>query len=339
MKRAAAGLLIGVMVLGALTGCGGNQGEQAAQTEESSGEGGGSADITLVLSNRDEFVSALEAGALKAAEELGVNLITQDAQSDTSKMIQFVESARNAGQKAVIINIIDPQTAPQVIEAAGDMKIVFMNKQPADIENVLNDNIVYVGSDEMESGKYQGEFLSDFFKAQGKDEIKYLMVNGVLGDIAQIQRTESCLQAFEDQGMTAVEATAPVVADWDRANAQDLISPLVNTVDFDCIIANNDAMALGAAEAMEQQGGDLENIPIVGIDATVDGCQAISEGRLAMTVFQDADGQGFGALTAAVNLIEGNPINEGSEYELDETGHIMWVPFEPVTAENVEDYM
>lgn len=30
MKRAAAGLLIGVMVLGALTGCGGNQGEQAA---------------------------------------------------------------------------------------------------------------------------------------------------------------------------------------------------------------------------------------------------------------------------------------------------------------------
>src|SRR5699024_11384217 len=50
-----------------------------------------SGDITLVLSNRDEFVSALEAGALKAAEELGVNLITQDAQSDTSKMIQFVE--------------------------------------------------------------------------------------------------------------------------------------------------------------------------------------------------------------------------------------------------------
>ena len=138
MKRGVAGLLIGVMVLGTLTGCGGSQEEQAAQTEESSNEGEESGDITLVLSNRDEFVSALEAGALKAAEELGVNLITQDAQSDTSKMIQFVESARNAGQKAVIINIIDPQTAPQVIEAAGDMKIVFMNKQPADIENGVN---------------------------------------------------------------------------------------------------------------------------------------------------------------------------------------------------------
>lgn len=72
MKRVVAGLLIGVMVLGALTGCGGNQGEQAAQTEESSNEGEESGDITLVLSNRDEFVSALEAGALKAAEELGL---------------------------------------------------------------------------------------------------------------------------------------------------------------------------------------------------------------------------------------------------------------------------
>lgn len=58
-----------------------------------------------------------------------------------------------------------------------------------------------------------------------------------------------------------------------------------------------------------------------------------------MTVFQDADGQGYGACRAVVNLLEGNPINEGTDFELDETGYISWIPFTPVTAENVDDYM
>jgi inositol transport system substrate-binding protein len=43
----------------------------------------------MIMALRDEFLSTLEAGALEAAEELGINLTTQDAQSDTSKLLQF----------------------------------------------------------------------------------------------------------------------------------------------------------------------------------------------------------------------------------------------------------
>ena len=115
--------------------------------------------------------------------------------------------------------------------------------------------------------------------------------------------------------------------------------PLLTTTDFDCIIANNDAMALGAVEAMTAQGLDPTSIPIVGIDATVDGIQAVKDGTLAMTVFQDPNGQGLGAVQAAVNMLEGKAINEGTEYEVDdENANIVWVPFEPVTPDNVADY-
>lgn len=172
-RRVLAGLLASVLALGTLAGCGGGGSDDAAtdssaeattddaaaeegSSETSDAEGGDLGEITMILALRDEFLSTLEAGALAAAEDMGITLTTQDAQSDTSKLLQFIETAKNAGQKAIIVNMVDPETAPQVIEAAGDMKVVFVNRPPVDT-SVLNENAVYVGSDEMESGKYQGE--------------------------------------------------------------------------------------------------------------------------------------------------------------------------------------
>lgn len=352
-RKILAGLLAGVMVLGTLTACGGGGSEEAsssggdsgeaAATEESGGEASaeGAGDlgtVTLILSNRDEFLSTLEVGVQNAAADMGVEMVTQDAQNDTSKLLQFVETAKNDGQKAIIVNPVDPATCSQIIDAAGDMKVVFINRFPTE-DNVLNESAVYAGSDEMESGKYQGEWLAEHFKAEGKTEIKYIMLNGMIGQTSTTQRTESCLQALEDAGIKAEEATAPLAADWDRATAQDMITPLVTTIEYDCIISNNDAMALGAIEALKAAGIDPSTVPIVGVDATVDGCQAVKDGSLAMTVFQDAEGQGVAAMMSAANLVAGKALNEGTDYTLDETGNVLWVPFEPVTAENVDDYM
>ena len=353
-RRVLAGLLASVLALGTLAGCGGGGCDDAAtdssaeattddaaaeegSSETSDAEGGDLGEITMILALRDEFLSTLEAGALAAAEDMGITLTTQDAQSDTSKLLQFIETAKNAGQKAIIVNMVDPETAPQVIEAAGDMKVVFVNRPPVDT-SVLNENAVYVGSDEMESGKYQGEWLAEHFKAEGKTDIKYILLNGTIGNVSTTNRTESCLQALKDNGINATEATAPLVADFDRATAQDMISPLLTTTEYDCIISNNDAMALGAIEALNAAGIDPTTVPIVGVDATVDGRQAIKDGTLSMSVFQDADGQGRGALMAAANLVSGAALNEGTDYELDEAGYTMWVPFEPVTPDNVADY-
>ncbi len=259
-------------------------------------------------------------------------------QNDTGKMLQFIESAKNAGDDAVLINLVDAATAQQCIEAAGDMKVVFVNRAPSDTSVLEAGKSVAVVSNENTSGYYQGEFLANYFKDKGKTEIKYLMLQGTLGLVHTEQRSASVLKALEDNGIKATQAAAPLVADYDRANAMDMISPLLGNTEFDCIIANNDAMALGAVEALKAKGMDPTSIPIVGIDATVDGIQAIKDGTLAMTVFQDANGQGYGAVKAAVNLIEGKAINDGTNYETDETGNICWVPFEPVTPDNVADY-
>lgn len=326
------------MMVSMLAGCGSTGDETTTPEGGETAESGDGYSMTLIMSLRDEFLSTLEAGAQAAAEEAGVTLATQDAQNDTGKMLQFIESARNAGDDAVLINLVDAATAQQCIEAAGDMKVVFVNRVPEDTSVLESSKSAAVVSNENQSGGYQGEFLANYFKEKGQTDVRYLMLQGTLGLVHTEQRSASVIQAMKDGGLNPIEAAAPLVADYDRAVAMDMISPLLTTTEFDCIIANNDAMALGAVEAMTAQGLDPTSIPIVGIDATVDGVQAIKDGTLAMTVFQDANGQGYGAVQAAVNLIEGNAINDGTDYETDETGNIVWVPFEPVTAENVADY-
>ena len=87
-RKILAGLLAGVMVLGTLTACGGG-GEEASSSGGDSGEaaateeGGeasaeGSSDlgtVTLILSNRDEFLSTLEVGVQNAAADMGVEMV------------------------------------------------------------------------------------------------------------------------------------------------------------------------------------------------------------------------------------------------------------------------
>lgn len=299
----------------------------------------GDKNITLVLSQRDEWLSTLVDAAEEAAKEQGYNMNTVDCISDSSKAIQFVETAKNAGEEAIIVNLVDPAQATAILEAAGDMKVVFVNRTPDDM-GLLNENAVYVGSDEMTSGKYQGEALVKYFDEKGQKDIKYILLNGILGQTSTTNRTASVLQALEDGGLNAEEASAPLACEYDRAEAMDKIKPLLTAgTEFDCIISNNDAMALGAIEAMKELGMDPSEVPIVGIDCTADGAQAVADGEMYMTVFQNAKGQGSGAMQAAINLLNGDPINEGTDYEIDsENEHIVWVPFEPVDASNVADY-
>ena len=339
MKLFATLAVTAAMVLG-LAACGGGSSAAPAATDSGSTGGGAAAGgekITLIMSQRDEFLSSLEAGAKKAAGELGVNLVTQDANQDESKQIQYVQAAAADGQKAIIVNPINPSACQSIIDAAGDMKVVFVNRVPDDT-SILNENAVYVGSDEHTSGKFQGDFLAKYFNEKGQKDIKYILLRGIEGQTSTTLRSESVLQALADNGINATETYAKSCL-YDRTEALNQMGNILADAskEFDCIICNNDSMALGAIEACTQAGRTID-FPIVGIDATADGRQAIKDGTLAMSVFQDPNGQGGGAVAAALNLINGEALNANTNFEVDETGFILWVPFEEVTPDNVADY-
>ena len=315
--------------------------EPAEETAEATTDDGGEYNITLIMSSRDEFLSSLEAAASDAAKNLGVKLDVQDAQNDTSKQLQYIETAVNAGADAVIVNIVDATTGAECINAAGDVPVIFVNRAPSDLSVLEGKNACVVASDEMQSGGFQGEYLGKYFNEKGQKDIKYILFSGIIGQVATTNRTASAIQGLADAGLNAEATQDSIVCDWDRAEAMTQFAAFLESgAEYDCVICNNDAMAIGVIEAMKAAGIDPASKPIVGVDCTADGAQAVKAGEMLMTVFQNPVGQGSGSIEAAVNMIKGNAINEGTDYELsEESDQVMWIPFEPVTAENVDDYM
>lgn len=50
-----------------------------------------------------------------------------------------------------------------------------------------------------------------------------------------------------------------------------------------------------AVEACKEAGIDLSAVPVLGVDATAEGCAAIEAGEMAFTVYQSGTGQGGGS--------------------------------------------
>ena len=79
------------------------------------------------------------------------------------------------------------------------------------------------------------------------------------------------------------------------------------------ILANNDDMALGAADALKARGIDSQsdNWPVIlGVDGTDVGLKAVEKGELLGTVLNDAKGQAQGMLELAGSLI----LKKGPQY-------------------------
>ena len=323
-------VLCAALALTLLAGCGGS----------SSTSSGGAKDkkykMAYVISTVDEFLGFLRDDVEKAAADKGVEMELLYAGEDSSRMIDCVNAAKNEGMDAVLINLNAAENAHACIEAAGDMKVVFINRVPDDFA-YLGDSAVAVASDENTSGVYQGEYLAERFKKEGKKEVSYVLLRGTEGLVHTDKRTDGALDTLKAAGINMKEA-AVVHGNYSRVTARDAFADMLDDgLKFDCIISNNDAMALGAIIAMTNAGMDPKSVPIVGIDATDDGIEALKNGEMDMTVFQSHAGQAAGSVQAAINMLEGKDIAEGTECEVSsECPYVLYYPFIPVTADTLD---
>ena len=278
----------------------------------------------------DNFLTVMRNGMVDHAAGLsGVDLQVEDATDDLAKQIDQVKNFVASGVDAIIVNIVDTSAGAAVSAAAGDVPLVYVNREPDNV-NDLPETQAFVASNEIESGTLEAFQICRNLRAAGKagGATGYLM-NGQLSNQAAVQRSKDVHDVIGMDMCNFMTLIDEQTANWSRDEAQDLMTNWMSSGEpFDFVIANNDEMAIGAIQAMVAGGIDMADVEVGGVDATQDALVAMQAGQLDVTVFQDAHGQGAGSVDTALAIVRGEKVDSK-----------VYIPFKLVTPDNIGDFL
>jgi len=257
-------------------------------------------------------------------------LLTQDSQASAQKQVSGSLALINDGISALIISPQEP-SALVATEAAA---------RRAGIPVVVGD----VGA----AGNYDGFVLSDNYHG---GELAAQFIEKALADRAGVQEIgvislnpTTSVNGPRTDGFTQTLAKNPkmkVVADisghqtleggFKAAQAILAANPKVAA-----LYCENDSMAAGAEQAIEQAGGrnPLTDPVLVGFNGDPIALKLMQEGRLAADVAQNPYEQGIVAVDMAWAYLEGK-----TPHFTDPAKKIVSVPVELVTPQTLPDFM
>lgn len=290
----------------------------------------------------DNFMSVVRKDIEKEAKNSsGIQLLMNDSQNSQSTQNDQVDVMVAKGVKALAINLVDPAAAAVIISKAksNDIPVVFFNKEPSAKALASYDKAYYVGTDSKESGVKQGELIEKHWKANAgwdlnKDGVvQFVLLKGEPGHPDAEARTKYVIEKLNQDGVKTQQLHMDT-AMWDTAQAKDkmdawLSGPNGNKIEV--VIANNDAMAMGAVEALKAHNKSA--VPVFGVDALPEALAMVKSGAMAGTVLNDAENQAKATFDMAKNLAAGKPATEGTNYKLD--GKVVRVAYVPVDKDNL----
>lgn len=307
--------------------------------------------ITIGASIRkydDTFLTEMRNHMKEKADELGVEIDFTDSKADQTTQNNNIDLYLTKGYEALAVNMQERSAADVVIEKANvdDVPVVFFNTEPEPEALAMSDKVYYVGAKAEESGTMQGVALAAYWDAHpeadlnGDGKIQYVMIKGEPGHQDAELRTEYSIKYLTDNGYE-VECLAEDTAMWDRVKGQDKMATFLaaHPDEIEAVFANNDDMALGAIEALKAQGyfgDDGKYVPVMGVDATEVGKEAIKDGTMLATSLNDAKNQAYATVELAKILGEGGDLSTFS-YEITD-GKYVWIPYVAVDASNVDEF-
>lgn len=283
-------------------------------------------DIGVSMANSDTFLTVLRKGIEKAAADANQPVQIEIADDDVQKQLSQIQNFIAAKADAIIVNAVDTSATAPMTKLANDagIPIVYVNRQPIDVD-ALGPKGAFVASNEVDSGTLETKEVCRLLG--GKGDI--LIMVGDLANQAAVQRTKDIHDVIATPECSGLKVLDEQTAVWDPVKAQDLMTNWIAAGHKPAaVIANNDNMAIGAINAMKAAGWDMKDVVVGGVDATQEALAYMKAGDLDVTVFQDAFGQGSGAVDAAIKLAKGEKVEAK-----------VWIPFQLVTPENMDQYI
>ena len=317
-KKIMALLLVLAMATTMLAACGGG------------GEQGGNKEVKASVfwyEESDVYLSSVRTALNKELEAAGIKYDNQFAGNDQAKQIDQIKTAIAGGTNLLIVNIVTsgaPDTAQDIIDAAGDIPVIFFNRaigtDGSDV-TVLSENptACFIGTDAPEAGHMQGKMVGEYVVANfdtidlnGDGVISYAMMKGQEGNVEAEYRTQygvedanailkangkaelvyfdsnnkDCYQVDQDGAWSAKAGKEYMDTNFVTYNE-------ANGNMIELVICNNDGMAEGVIASLQDKGYNKDGahvVPVFGVDATENAVALIGEGAMTGTVKQDAEG-------------------------------------------------
>ncbi|SIR04007.1 monosaccharide ABC transporter substrate-binding protein, CUT2 family [Alkalispirochaeta americana] len=253
-----------------------------------------------------------------------VSITFQDAQEDVIRQQDLVNTFITQGVDALIVVPVDTSAMSPIIRAASEANVplIFVNRNPFG-ETTPPENVYYVGSQEIVAGRMQMEEMGKLLGGEGG--VAILM--GRLDNEGAILRTEGNEEVIAEE-FPNIRVLAKETGLWQRDQGMSLTENWITAYGnrLNGILANNDEMALGAAEALRSAG--RTDVPVMGVDAIPDALEAVRQGILAATVLQDSVGQGGGSARLAHQILKGESVEQ-----------VTWVPFVLINQDNLDQFI
>lgn len=244
------------------------------------------------------FFVAMKNAVAAEAKRLEIDVDIRDGQDDDQKQIVQVQALLSKRVDAIVLCPRDENAAVAAVEAANraGIPLVTVNRRVNGGKVVL-----YVGADDADGGKSQGEAL---VKALGNGGGKVIYLQGTPGSSPQVNRAKG-LHAVID-ARKEITLAADVFTDFQEDKAKSVMSGLVQRFkpgEIQAIVAQADELALPAAEVARAAG--WKDVVVIGFNGTKPAFDAIRDGTLHATILQDPAEQGKLALAAALDAVRG----------------------------------
>lgn len=354
-------VLLALSMCAGITACGGSTAPSAAPSTGSTAEASSAAapagkqsvagvcwynfGDTFIANARNTLNQAAQTdGAIKVNDADSLN----DAATQTSNMNNFYTQ----GVDYLVLNNINTNAISEIVAQAKekDTTIIFANtNSPSDEDFASFDRVYHVSSVATQSGTIIGEQLAKYWKEHpeadrnGNGKLDYVMLLGIQGHYDTTVRSEYSVQALKDAGIE-VNLVQEAICQYQRNEAQNQVASILQARkdDVEAIIACNDDMALGAIEALKASGffkDEASYIPVVGVDATQLGVEAIKDGTLLGTALNNPVILGNSIYQLMKLLDEGKELtqeNLGME-GVSVEGHHININYVGITKDNIED--
>ena len=291
----------------------------------------------------DSFITEIRNAILESSEgDIPVTIVdaARRQQTQNEQIEKFIEE----GYSAIIVNSVDRTASWVLIEKCrqNNVPLVFINREPVKDDMAKWDKVYYVGAKAEDSGIMAGEIMADYWFSHpeadrnGDGILQFVVIKGETGHQDTELRTEYFIETLISEGIP-LEKLHEDTGRWTRNGGYDVMSSFINRSgdSIEAVFANNDDMALGAIEVLQQNGyfNSSEFMPVIGIDGTPAGQAALQNGLLLGTVFNDAENQGKAAYNIAKELAEGRtPTSESIGYPIVDNQYV-WIPYRPLAGQ------